>query len=94
MTNPKWRRVVFKISGAALLGSGSQSIDPKVILTYAARYLDVLTLPFDFSPVHFVATGKRKKCVGFVPFRVGGLYAKANRLIVYSWHLYILEPKI
>lgn len=30
VTNPKWRRVVFKISGASLAGSGSHSIDPKV----------------------------------------------------------------
>lgn len=32
LSNPRWRRVVFKISGAALSGSGSQNIDPKVAL--------------------------------------------------------------
>ncbi|KAL5716763.1 hypothetical protein ACHQM5_009886 [Ranunculus cassubicifolius] len=32
LSNPKWRRVVFKISGAALAGTGSQNIDPKVAL--------------------------------------------------------------
>lgn len=35
VTNPKWRRVVFKISGAALVGSGSHSIDPKVAMLIA-----------------------------------------------------------
>ena len=30
LTSPKWRRVVFKISGAALTGTGPHSIDPKV----------------------------------------------------------------
>lgn len=32
VTNARWRRVIFKISGAALSGPGSQSIDPKVYL--------------------------------------------------------------
>ncbi|KAK1400264.1 Uridylate kinase [Heracleum sosnowskyi] len=32
---PKWRRVVFKISGAALAGSGSHSIDPEVAMLIA-----------------------------------------------------------
>ncbi|KAK9126513.1 hypothetical protein Scep_015359 [Stephania cephalantha] len=35
LANPRWRRVVFKISGAALAGTGSQSIDPKVALLIA-----------------------------------------------------------
>ncbi|WOG96455.1 hypothetical protein DCAR_0415790 [Daucus carota subsp. sativus] len=35
VTNPKWRRVVFKISGASLAGSGSHSIDPKVAMLIA-----------------------------------------------------------
>lgn len=30
MSNLRWRRVVFKISGAALKGSGTGNIDPKV----------------------------------------------------------------
>lgn len=30
LTNPRWRRVVFKISGAALAGTVPQNIDPKV----------------------------------------------------------------
>jgi hypothetical protein len=34
IVNPKWRRVVFKISGTALAGNG-QSIDPKVALLIA-----------------------------------------------------------
>ncbi|KAK9153800.1 hypothetical protein Sjap_001280 [Stephania japonica] len=35
LANPRWRRVVFKISGAALAGTASQSIDPKVALLIA-----------------------------------------------------------
>jgi len=30
LTNLRWRRVVFKISGAALTGSDTCNIDPKV----------------------------------------------------------------
>lgn len=30
ISNPRWRRVVFKISGAALAGTGPHNIDPKV----------------------------------------------------------------
>lgn len=30
LANPRWRRVVFKISGAALAGTVPQNIDPKV----------------------------------------------------------------
>lgn len=30
----RWRRVVFKISGVALAGSGSDNFDPKVRLGY------------------------------------------------------------
>ncbi|XP_074368985.1 uncharacterized protein LOC141709006 [Apium graveolens] len=37
LTKPKWRRVVFKISGAALAGSGSHSIDPKVAMLIATE---------------------------------------------------------
>lgn len=35
VTNSRWRRVVFKISGAALAGSGSSSVDPKVAMDIA-----------------------------------------------------------
>ncbi|KAL5709636.1 hypothetical protein ACHQM5_020301 [Ranunculus cassubicifolius] len=35
MANPRWRRVVFKISGAALAGNGPQNIDPKVAMLIA-----------------------------------------------------------
>ncbi|XP_052173342.1 uridylate kinase PUMPKIN, chloroplastic [Diospyros lotus] len=35
LTNPRWRRVVFKISGAALAGSGPHNIDPKVAMLIA-----------------------------------------------------------
>ncbi|KAF5206986.1 Uridylate kinase [Thalictrum thalictroides] len=35
LSNPRWRRVVFKISGAALAGTGSQNIDAKVALLIA-----------------------------------------------------------
>ncbi|XP_010243337.1 PREDICTED: uncharacterized protein LOC104587412 isoform X2 [Nelumbo nucifera] len=35
LSNPRWRRVVFKISGAALAGNGPQNIDPKVIMMIA-----------------------------------------------------------
>ncbi|GMP84708.1 hypothetical protein CsSME_00038133 [Camellia sinensis var. sinensis] len=34
-TNPRWRRVVFKISGAALAGNGSHNIDPKATMLIA-----------------------------------------------------------
>ncbi|XP_059667503.1 uncharacterized protein LOC132312947 isoform X2 [Cornus florida] len=34
-TNPRWRRVVFKISGAALAGTGHHNIDPKVAMLIA-----------------------------------------------------------
>ncbi|KAJ4969622.1 hypothetical protein NE237_002721 [Protea cynaroides] len=37
MTNPRWRRVVFKISGAALAGTAPQNIDPKVIVLIAGE---------------------------------------------------------
>lgn len=33
--NPRWRRVVFKISGAALAGTVPQNIDPKVAMLIA-----------------------------------------------------------
>ncbi|CAL5387619.1 unnamed protein product [Camellia sinensis] len=35
LTNPRWRRVVFKISGAALAGTGPHNIDPKVAMLIA-----------------------------------------------------------
>ncbi|KAJ6828443.1 uncharacterized protein M6B38_286575 [Iris pallida] len=35
MSNPRWKRVVLKISGAALTGSGPQNVDPKVIMLIA-----------------------------------------------------------
>lgn len=35
MSNPRWRRVVFKISGAALAGTGPNNIDPKVAMLIA-----------------------------------------------------------
>ncbi|XP_058204121.1 uncharacterized protein LOC131318412 [Rhododendron vialii] len=35
LTNPRWRRVVFKISGAALAGTVPQNIDPKVVMLIA-----------------------------------------------------------
>ncbi|PRQ54073.1 putative UMP kinase [Rosa chinensis] len=33
----KWRRVVFKVSGAALAGTAANNIDPKVITMLIAR---------------------------------------------------------
>lgn len=33
-SSPRWRRVVFKISGAALCGSGPNNMDPKVLKSY------------------------------------------------------------
>lgn len=30
VSNPKWRRVIFKISGAALAGASPNNVDPKV----------------------------------------------------------------
>ncbi|GAV63814.1 AA_kinase domain-containing protein/Myb_DNA-bind_4 domain-containing protein [Cephalotus follicularis] len=35
VSNPKWRRVVFKISGVALAGTGPNNIDPKVAMLIA-----------------------------------------------------------
>ncbi|KAM7264355.1 hypothetical protein ACFE04_002038 [Oxalis oulophora] len=35
VTNPKWRRVVFKISGVALTGTGPNNIDSKVAMQIA-----------------------------------------------------------
>lgn len=35
LANPRWRRVVFKISGTALAGNGPQNIDPKVAMLIA-----------------------------------------------------------
>ncbi|GMY25085.1 Uridylate kinase [Fagus crenata] len=35
MSNPRWRRVVFKVSGVALAGTGPNNIDPKVVLLIA-----------------------------------------------------------
>ncbi|KAI7738266.1 hypothetical protein M8C21_014432 [Ambrosia artemisiifolia] len=35
VTNARWRRVVFKISGASLAGTGSHSADPKVAMLIA-----------------------------------------------------------
>lgn len=35
ISNPRWRRVVFKISGAALAGTGPHNIDPKVAMLIA-----------------------------------------------------------
>ncbi|GKA30311.1 aspartate/glutamate/uridylate kinase [Tanacetum coccineum] len=35
VTNARWRRVVFKISGASLAGTGSHSVDPKVAMLIA-----------------------------------------------------------
>ncbi|CAI9289541.1 unnamed protein product [Lactuca saligna] len=35
VTNPRWRRVVFKISGSAFTGTDSQNIDPKVVMLIA-----------------------------------------------------------
>ncbi|GFZ10775.1 aspartate/glutamate/uridylate kinase family protein [Actinidia rufa] len=32
LTNPRWRRVVFKISGTALAGTVPQNIDPKLVV--------------------------------------------------------------
>lgn len=35
MSNSKWQRVVFKISGAALAGNGPHTVDPKVVTLIA-----------------------------------------------------------
>lgn len=35
----RWRRVLLKVSGEALLGDGSQNIDPKVLLPHFPPYL-------------------------------------------------------
>ncbi|KAF8397831.1 hypothetical protein HHK36_016756 [Tetracentron sinense] len=35
LSNPRWRRVVFKVSGAALAGNSTQSVDPKVAMLIA-----------------------------------------------------------
>lgn len=35
LSNSKWQRVVFKISGAALAGNGPHNVDPKVVMPIA-----------------------------------------------------------
>nr|XP_043612099.1 uncharacterized protein LOC122583791 isoform X2 [Erigeron canadensis] len=35
VTSARWRRVVFKVSGTSLAGTGSQSVDPKVAMLIA-----------------------------------------------------------
>ncbi|KAG1334075.1 Uridylate kinase [Cocos nucifera] len=35
LTSPRWKRVVLKISGAALVGAGPQNVDPKVTMLIA-----------------------------------------------------------
>ncbi|XP_020253291.1 uncharacterized protein LOC109830448 isoform X2 [Asparagus officinalis] len=35
VSNPRWKRAVLKISGAALAGTGPQNVDPKVIMLIA-----------------------------------------------------------
>ncbi|XP_059428770.1 uncharacterized protein LOC132162543 isoform X1 [Corylus avellana] len=35
ISNPRWRRVVFKVSGVALAGTGPNNIDPKVVMLIA-----------------------------------------------------------
>ncbi|GAB4833492.1 hypothetical protein Ancab_031736 [Ancistrocladus abbreviatus] len=37
MSNPRWQRVVFRISGTALAGDGQHNVDPKVILLIASE---------------------------------------------------------
>ncbi|KAL3754074.1 hypothetical protein ACJRO7_001336 [Eucalyptus globulus] len=39
LSNPRWRRVVFKISGAALAGTGQNNIDPKVAMLIAREVM-------------------------------------------------------
>ncbi|KAM7526827.1 hypothetical protein LguiA_016729 [Lonicera macranthoides] len=50
MPNPKWRRVVFKISGTALVGN-CQSIDPKVALQIAKEVTSVCRLGVEVAIV-------------------------------------------
>lgn len=40
----KWRRVVFKISGAALAGTAANNIDPKVICIASNSMTEILIL--------------------------------------------------
>ncbi|RWW32537.1 hypothetical protein GW17_00002779 [Ensete ventricosum] len=35
LSNPRWKRVILKISGMALAGAGPQNVDPKVIMLVA-----------------------------------------------------------
>ncbi|CAD5178136.1 unnamed protein product [Musa acuminata subsp. malaccensis] len=35
LSNPRWKRVILKISGMALAGAGPQNVDPKVIMLIA-----------------------------------------------------------
>ncbi|MCL7031620.1 hypothetical protein MKW94_012162 [Papaver nudicaule] len=37
LANPRWKRVVFKVSGASLVGAGPQKTDPKVTLLIATE---------------------------------------------------------
>ncbi|XP_030453766.1 uncharacterized protein LOC115675302 [Syzygium oleosum] len=44
LSNPRWRRVVFKISGAALAGTGQNNIDPKVAMLIAREVVSACRL--------------------------------------------------
>ncbi|ERN05877.1 uncharacterized protein LOC18434064 isoform X2 [Amborella trichopoda] len=51
LSNPRWRRVVFKISGAALAGNGSQNVDPKVTSLIAREVVAVNRLGVEVAIV-------------------------------------------
>ncbi|XAR64617.1 UMP kinase [Bertholletia excelsa] len=51
LTNPKWRRVVFKISGAAMAGTGPHNIEPKVAMLIAKEVLTACRLGVEVAIV-------------------------------------------
>ncbi|XP_058087710.1 uncharacterized protein LOC131234774 isoform X2 [Magnolia sinica] len=59
MSNPRWRRVVFKISGAVLAGNGPQNVDPKVMMLIAREIATANRLGVE---VAIVAGGRNFFC--------------------------------
>ncbi|KAI3951836.1 hypothetical protein MKX01_021574 [Papaver californicum] len=51
LANPRWKRVVFKVSGASLVGAGPQKTDPKVTLLIAREVARACSLGVEVAIV-------------------------------------------
>ncbi|KAI3878380.1 hypothetical protein MKW98_001795 [Papaver atlanticum] len=51
LANPRWKRVVFKVSGASLVGEGPQKTDPKVTLLIAREVARACSLGVEVAIV-------------------------------------------